>query len=353
MGVFQRGNQWWIEFRYKNKRYREAVGPDKDLARDVLGKRRNEIRENRFYPDKLKDPDPVRFHDFASEYLQWAKANKRASTCLRDLYTMRRFDEEFEKKNIQGITTWQIDKYIAKRRKDLKPASVNRELALLKHIFSKALEWKKINQNPAKDVKRLKGETKRLRSLMPDEIQVLLSNCDGLLRGLLKSLVNLDLHTGARKGELQNLKWPQVNFEIGMISFLDTKNGERREVPMNETARSTLEGLERTSEFVFPNRNGKRIDDAQVQIAFTEAVKRSGLEDFHFHDLRHTFASNLVMAGVDLLAVKELLGHKKIEMTLRYAHLAPDHKTRAVNVLDRVMCPQKRPQEKKVINFKT
>jgi site-specific recombinase XerD len=87
-----------------------------------------------------------------------------------------------------------------------------------------------------------------------------------------------------------------------------------------------------------PNRNGKRIDDAQVQIAFQEAVRRSGIEDFHFHDLRHTFASDLVMQeGVELNDVRELLGHKNMSMTLRYAHLSPKHKTKVVNILDRVM----------------
>jgi integrase len=87
---------------------------------------------------------------------------------------------------------------------------------------------------------------------------------------------------------------------------------------MNETAKATLKEMKRMSEFVFPNRNGVRIDDAQIQIAFTEAVKRSRIEDFHFHDLRHTFASNLVMQGVELLNdIRELLGHKRMDMTLR------------------------------------
>jgi integrase len=148
------------------------------------------------------------------------------------------------------------------------------EIALLKHLFSKALEWKDKNkipflkEDPTKGVKRLKRETKRLRYLTPQEIQVLLSNCDGLLQGLLKSLVTVALHTGARKGELQSLQWPQVDFNLGLISLLDTKNGERRDIHKDETVKSTLEILERKSEFVFPNRNGKRIDNAQIQIAF-------------------------------------------------------------------------------------
>ena len=233
----------------------------------------------------------------------------------------------------------------------MKSEKVNRELALLKPLFSKALEWKRIKENPVKSVKRLKGATKRVRYLLPDEIQVLLSNCDGLLRGLLKSLVTVALHTGARKGELQNLQWPQVDFDLGIISLLDTKNGERRDIPMNETVRATLKAMERASEFVFPNRNGQRIDNAQVQISFCKAIERSGILDFHFHDLRHTFASNLVMQeGVELNDVRELLGHKNMSMTLRYAHLSPKHKGKVVNILDRVMS-QNPPQVGKVVNL--
>jgi integrase len=351
MGVYQRGDNWYIDFVFKGQRVRESIGPSRKGAEKVMAKKKAEIAENKFL-DVRKELEPIKFHDYAKEYLKWAKTNKKASTCLRDVCIMRGFDREFEGKNIQDITSWLIEKWKSRRSEKFKPGTVNRELALLKHLFSKALEWKRIKENPAQKVKRLKGETRRVRYLLPDEIQILLSNCDGLLRGLLKSLVTIALHTGARKGELQNLQWSNVNFDIGIISLLDTKNGERRDIPMNETVKATLKAMERASEFVFPNRNGKRIDDAQVQISFCKAIERSGIEDFHFHDLRHTFASNLVMQeGVELNDVRELLGHKNMSMTLRYAHLSPKHKGKVVNILDRVMS-QNPPQVGKVVNLK-
>ena len=205
---------------------------------------------------------------------------------------MRHLDKYFEGKHLHEITTWEIEKWKSKRKDKCVPGTVNRELALVKHLFSKAVEWKDedkipfLKEDPTKGIKRLKGETRRVRYLMPEEAQILLSNCDGLLRGLLRSLATVALHTGARKGELQNLQWSEVDFDLGIISLLDTKNGERRDIPMNETVRSTLEALQRKSEFVFPNRNGKRIDNAQIQIAFQEALRKSKIEDFHFHDLR-------------------------------------------------------------------
>jgi len=351
MSIYQRGKNWYVDFTFKGQRIRESIGPSRKGAEKVIAKRKAEIAENK-YLDKRREPDPIKFHEFGKEYLQWAKANKKPSTYSRDIYIMRRFDKEFEGKTIQEITAWQIEKWKSKRKEVLVAASVNRELALLKHLFSMATKWRKLKENPVRDVKRFKGEVKRVRYLMPDEIQKLLSNCEGLLRGLLKPLATVALHTGARKGELQNLQWPQVDLTLGIISLLDTKNGERRDIPMNETVRATLEGLERKSEFVFPNRNGKRIDDAQIQIAFQEAVRRSGIEDFHFHDLRHTFASNLVMQeGVELNDVRELLGHKNMSMTLRYAHLSSKHKTRVINILDRVMS-QNPPQAENVVQLR-
>jgi len=350
MAIYPRGKNWYIDFTFKGQGVRESVGPSRKGAEKVIAKKKAEIAENKFL-DIRKEPDPIKFHDFGKEYRTWAKANKKPSTCKRELYVMRMFDKEFEGKYIHEITSWQIEKWKSEQRKTLEAGSVNRELCLLKHMFTMAVKWKKVKESPVKEVKRFKGETKRVRYLMPEEIQVLLSNCDGLLRGLLKSLVTVALHTGARKGELQNLRWPQVNFELGLISLLDTKNGERRDIPMNETVRATLQGLKRNSEFVFPNRNGKSIDNAQVQIAFQKALKRATIEDFRFHDLRHTFASNLVMAGAELNDVRELLGHKKTDMTLRYAHLSPKHNTKVINILDRVMS-QNPPQVEKVVQLR-
>ena len=356
MAIYQRGENWYIDFRFKGQRVRESIGPSRKSAEKIIAKIKAEIAENK-YLDIRKDPDPVKFHEFAKDYLKWGKANKKKSTCIRDSSIMGRLDMEFGGKDIQDITAWQIEKWKSKRSEKLKPGSVNRELALLKHIFSKAIEWKRIKENPAQKVKRLKGETRRVRYLMPDEIQILLSNCEGLLRDFLKPLVTLALHTGARKGELQGLQWPQVNFELGFISLLDTKNGERRDIPMNETVKATLEGLKGNGDYVFPNTNGKIIDNTQIHLAIHEALNKSRIEDFHFHDLRHTFASNLVMQGVELNDVRELLGHKKMDMTLRYAHLSPKHKKKVVNILDRVMSKenvgwsQNPPQVEKVVNL--
>jgi len=351
MAIYQRGKNWYIDFTFKGQGVRESIGPSRKDADKVIAKKKTEIVENK-YLDIRKDPDPVKFHEFAKEYLKWSKTNKKASTYLRNISIMRGLDKEFEGKNIQDITSWLIEKWKSKRSQKFKPGSVNRELALLKHIFSKALEWKRIKENPASKVKRLKGETKRVRYLMPDEIQTLLSHCEGLLSGLLKPMVTLALHTGARKGEIQGLEGSIVNFDLRLISLMDTKNGERRDIPMNERVRAMLKAMEQRGRLIFSNRNGNRIDSCALYLAFHEALKGSTIEDFKFHDLRHTFASNLVMQeGVELNDVWELLGHKKMDMTLRYAHLSPKHKGMLVNILDGVMS-QNPPQAEKVVKLR-
>ena len=130
-----------------------------------------------------------------------------------------------------------------------------------------------------------------------------------------------------------------------------TKNGERREIPINETLRSVLQGVTRRIDvpYVFHMEvSGKHYQD--IKRSFNTALRKAGIKDFHFHDLRHTFASHLVMAGVDITTVSRLLGHKTLTMTLRYSHLAPSHMVKAVNILDSTLTG--RPTTQKLHNPK-
>ena len=144
------------------------------------------------------------------------------------------------------------------------------------------------------------------------------------------------LNTGMRKEEILSLKWKDVDFRSRIIAILDTKNGESREIPMNDIVYRTLVAIKETdSPWVFCKKNGERYGN--VRKAFEGARKRAEIVDFRFHDLRHTFASHLVMAGVDLKTIQELVGHKSFETTLRYAHLSPDHKKAALDILGKRM----------------
>ncbi|MCX8027680.1 MAG: site-specific integrase [Thermodesulfovibrionales bacterium] len=164
-------------------------------------------------------------------------------------------------------------------------------------------------------------------------------------------MVIMALHTGMRKGEILNLKWDNVDLKHGFILIEMSKNGERREIPINNTLRETLISLVRRLDvpYVFYNKNTGKPYQSDLKRSFNSALKRAGIKDFRFHDLRHAFTSHLVMAGVDITTVSKLLGHKSLTMTLRYSHLSKSHTMQAVNVLDDLMSNQQ-SQRKSSVN---
>ena len=147
------------------------------------------------------------------------------------------------RQEISEITAWQIEKWKkerkemqSRRKKPIRTYGVNRELATLKHPFGKPVEWNRLKENPAKKIKWLKGEEKRVRFLRQEEIQTLLGNCSDSLR----PVVEVALNTGMRRGEIFGLTWDCVNFEHGILTLLDTKNNKRHDVPMNKTGNRSL-----------------------------------------------------------------------------------------------------------------
>lgn len=333
MGVYRRGEIWYIDYYFEDKRIREKVGPSRKEARDALGKRLAEIREGKFF-DRRKEVK-VRFEEFVPEFLRWSRANKLSSRS--DETSMAHLIEHFKGKYLYQITSWQVEKYKAERVKVVSQVTVNRELASLKTFFNKAIQAGKARENPVKGVRFYK-EQPRLRYLTREEIQRLLECSADHLR----PIVETALATGMRKGEILGLRWDSIVERKGQkfIVLEKTKNGERREIPVNATMEKVLvEARRNGSPFIFCNRIGQPYGD--IKHSFTTAIRKAEIEGFRFHDLRHTFASHLVMEGVDLATVKYLMGHKSFEMTLRYAHLAPEHKQKAVKIMDSVIYSHK------------
>lgn len=230
-----------------------------------------------------------------------------------------------------------IDKFKAERVKQVKPSTVNRNLALLKCMFNKAIQWGKFNvNNPTKPVKLFKENNQRLRFLEKEEIDRLLENSAEHLR----PMVILAINTGLRKGEILNLKWHDIDIKRGIIYVLNSKNNERREVVMNEWVKKTLIAVPKhpDSHYIFCNKDGKPFGD--IKKSFFTACKKSGIINFHFHDLRHTFASQMRMAGIGLDRISEYLGHKTLTMTKRYAHLSPDYRKRDFELLNQKIQPK-------------
>jgi len=340
MGIkFKKGN-WLIDYYVNGRRKREKIGPDKKLAEMVLKKRRVEIAENKYLD--VKRELRVKFNDFADEYLaihskinnrSWETGDKINIKCLKCF-----FGDKF----LHEITPLMVDMFKIERNKDVSNATTNRALALLKAMFNKANQWGRFDgNNPVKGVKFLK-EQARLRFLEKEEIAKLIENSAGYLR----SIIILAVNTGMRKGEMLKLKWRDIDFQRNIIYLYETKNGEKREVPMNDTVKTALMKISKNedSPYIFCNKKGLPYTD--VRKSFFTACSKSGIINFRFHDLRHTFASQAVMSGIDLNTVRELLGHKSLEMTLRYSHLSPDHKKRAVDLLGSRLDTFWTPEEK-------
>ena len=332
MGIYKKKNNFYIDYYANGRRVREKIGPSKVLAENVLRKRQVQVAENKHLD--VRKEQKIRFEDFADEYFELHCKPNHRSLKKADGVNLKTLKAFFFGKYLYEIDPMLIEKFKTERIKKVAPATVNRSLTCLKSMFNRAIDWGKFNgTNPVKKIKFLKEDNKRLRYLEKEEIAKLLQNCSGNL----KPIVILALNTGMRLGEILSLKWPNIDIKNNTIHLLYTKNGQKREVPINEQVKTALIRTRKHPEspYVFCKADGSHY--GHVRKSFFTALKKSGIVNFRFHDLRHTFASHLVMSGIDLNTVRELMGHRSLEMTLRYSHLSPDHKKRAVDILSKRM----------------
>jgi site-specific recombinase XerD len=334
-GVFERppgSGIWWVRYVDENRLlHREKVGT-KALAVKVYRKRKTEIAERRFFPEQIGWRD-VPLSDVIDDYLKRAKGALRS---YRDYERYGRYwTDALGTKTLRQITPGDIERYVAGLDDELTPASINRQLAFLKRVFNVAIADGKAVTNPVRSVKLLKENNQRVRFL-GDEEELELRKAIGEDEW---PMVAVAMHTGLRQAEQFKLSWEHVDFTTGILTVPRSKHGETRRVPMNDTAREILRARKSRlkSAHVFPSETDETPIDAcnYMRRVFVPAIEAAGIENFHWHDLRHTFASRLIMAGVDLRTVQELMGHKTITMTLRYSHLSPAHQLEAVQRLNR------------------
>jgi integrase len=246
----------------------------------------------------------------------------------------------FPDRSAEQITPQDIERKLATLADSgLKPATLNRYRTLLSLIYSLAIRNGKLAINPVRNVKPRKENNERVRFLdEPEELAV---------RAKIRELYperepefDLALHTGMRRGEQYQLRWQDIDLSNGIITIRRSKHGEARHIQINSVARAALLKLrEHTGGpgYVCPGLDNSRKRYSRQW--FEEVTEKAEISNFHWHDLRHTFASRLVMAGVPLRAVQVLMGHKRIETTLRYSHLGEDHLRNAVERLVRAEAP--------------
>ena len=331
--LYKRKNVYWYDFRMNGIRYRKSTGKTRRRdAEEVYHAEREKAKAGECAgAKKIKDCTVA---DLAAEYSKWVKFQKSYMGSKR--FFINHIVETFGNLKVRDLNARIVEQWQTKRLEHRKPATVNRITSCLRHMVTQGQKWEMVDEESAKrirSVKLLKEENKRLRFLTLEECQRLIDCCQEHL----KPIVTVALHTGMRRGEILNLRWEHVDLQHYFILLDKTKNGTRREIPINSTLEELFQNLQRStgSSYVFVNKDGKPYRD--INRSFNAALQRAGICDFRFHDCRHTTASHLVMAGIDLTTVKELLGHKDITTTLRYSHLAPGHKRKAVQVLDRIM----------------
>lgn len=336
--------KWCYSFICNGRRVRKVVGLSKQEAEAVACEARNKIKREGF---GIKgDAGTVYFEDFAREFVakqKFVRPNTRRShlTCLNAVLK----SDLFQGKRLGDITTEAIAKYHAERGESWM-VSANRELGFLKLIFKRALEWGKVSRNPAAIVKKFPEPKNRLRFLTDDEADRLLLAASPRLAPFLTIL----LTTAMRPHEVFALHWAhdswetENDLEVSVVSiekkviFIPgalAKNHKDREVPLSKELLALFKALPRdpASTKVFPWNS--------VPKSFRTAVKAARLKGVDLYTLKHTAASRMIRAGVDLVTVTELIGHADVKTTMIYCHSSVDTKREAVEKLSRIYVPGK------------
>jgi len=329
-GIYLRGRIWWIRYVYQGQLIRQSIGPDRRLAEQALQAIRGDIIRGNFRLRRIEERRT--FAEMVDEYMK-IKSAKRS--LARDAASFKNLLPVFGKKPLHLITTREVEGYARDRAAKVKGATVNRELALLRHLFNIAMDNGYTDQNPARAIKRYPESPWRHKFFFSEpEIKGLINASAPHLR----SILALAFGTGLRKGDILGLRWDDVDLDRGIISIQMQKTGGSVEIPLIPMIRDLLQGMKSrasASPFVFPRgSSGQRIGD--IKTAFHAALRRSGLasKGYRFHDIRRTFARMLFNQGVVLTKIQRLLGHGSVSTTERYLGVKFEETREAIMVLD-------------------
>jgi integrase len=308
-----------------------------------------------------KKKESATFSEVFEQYAKQSQLDKNAKTCEIEKHIFKKWlSPLLGHMPMKDISPFALEKL----KKQMKYAgaaagTIARDFAVVSQIINYAKAHDLYDgENPTAKVKKPTEDNRRSRFLSQEEAEALLEELSKASSSL-RDMALLSLHCGLRAGEIFNLTWSDVDLRNGSILIKDTKSGRNRNAVMTSDVKAMLELRARSrgvdSDIVFPSRTGGKT--TEVSRAYDRAVERlgfnKGVKDRRqrvvFHTLRHTYASWLVMSGVDLYTVQKLMGHSTMAMTERYSHLAPDHLKKAVSMLEESMKKQKREQEKSAV----
>jgi integrase len=336
-GIFTRKDRpgFWISFQDasgKQKR-RKVEAPSKFMANQLRsGYVTGEEKAKAFgFKPATKDS----FATVVEQFLKHQKSRESAANYERERGILEGHLKPFFTGELRAIRRSDVSRYISERALKVSAATVVKECNTLKRLLAPAVEWEIIPFNPALRMSVLKGKIGkgRVRYLQPTELRALVEAAPDWLR----AIIILAVFTGMRRGELLGLRWLDLDIRARRIFLPETKNGEPRTVYLNVPALAVFEALapDRDSRaLVFPG-----IRPEWLSVAFRRLCLSLRIQDFRFHDLRHTAASWMRMRGADIHTVALLLGHKDLRMAARYQHLAPAFLAGAVGELDGALDP--------------
>jgi site-specific recombinase XerD len=330
-GIFERppgSGTYWISYAdSEGKRRREKSGTKLPAALDLLAQRKKQVKRG----DEI-EPRQRRvwtFRRLAEEAIRHKELRLAALTIATDRIRLGQLLALIGSTRFDRLTPKKIEEVLGELKRSNRSAStVNRYRSFISSVFTYAIKTNRIAMNPVTKVGRYKENEPRVRWMRPEEEKRLRA---AFVADAHEWEFDLALHTGMRRGEQFFLEWKNVDLEHGMLT-VKGKTGQRHiRVDANGPAAAALRRLQQKSgekQFVCPDNAGNIKRDWRTW--FEEALKAARISDFRWHDIRHTYASRLVMAGADIRAVQELLGHKSILQTMKYSHLSPDHLKAAI-----------------------
>lgn len=325
MALYRRGQRWYADYYANGERIQESTGTaNKREAEKYLALRISEVQRGVFVK-----PVNTTLAELGERYIEYAKLHKRS--WKRDEQMLAHLQEFFGPSKLRDITPLRVEGYQRERVKAVCPATSNREMALLKHMFNMAERWgQHQGTNPVRFVRFLPEDNLRFETLSESQEKALLLASPPYLREMIVFAIN----TGLRTSDILGLQWNEVDIEQKRLKKIVKKSERPLSLPLNEAALTVIEARSAVQHgaYVFYNpMTGDRFKD--IKGAMVAAVKRAGLPKITWHMFRHTFASRLTRDGVDIVTVKELLGHSNVSTTMRYAHSNDDAKRRAVGRL--------------------
>lgn len=334
MGLYLRKGIYWFSISTERGRIRESTGTgNQKLAERIYAKKLVEVQEGRYFDNALAKSKT--FEDMMEKYFE--KIHDKPSTLERKESALPHLQGFFAGYRLIDISGDVADSYKKSRLEaGAADSTVRNEVNLLSHAFN-TVKWRK--DNPVRNATLIKLKPRKVeRWLHPKEEGVLLPKAAGEMNGDLPDMILLDLNTGLSQEELLSLKWPGIDLSGQTLSTTRSKTLKARTIPLNSVALSVLKrrAAERgSSEYVFFNSAGNKHDAGKLKRVFKKVVDGAGIKDFTFHCLRHTFATRLCQAGVDIYTVSKLMGHEDVATTARYyAHHCVDSLRRGVEVLN-------------------